>query len=283
MTRSREILITLPEDLIERAQAAGLNMSNLSDEVAALLEAKIARQAKAQRPTHALRSPTGNFASEIEKIVAHCKANLRFGDYSTPLEYGYPSLILCIIDTIFAIGVRYGSTEAVVKRFSQYVGDALSTLSISQFISLYETHGLDFMVEQVYQNRQRTSPTSGILKGEAVLMVARVMQQFGVEYMADMQALIENPAFEAAYRQIPGQSSGVSLVYLYMQLGSQDHIKPGRRILSFLSDALDRPVQIEECRPLLRKACQVLVSDVPTLKPRTLDHLIWRFQSDRDD
>jgi uncharacterized protein (DUF433 family) len=101
-----------------------------------------------------------------------------------------------------------------------------------------------------------------------------------VNVLADMPEAINNEAFEAEYKAVPGQGSGVSLRYFYMLTGVEDQIKPDRMIIRFISSALNRTVTMDECHPLLLATCKYLLEKHALyLKPSALDHVIWRFQS----
>jgi hypothetical protein len=134
------------------------------------------------------------------------------------------------------------------------------------------------MTDEVYCNRQRTSTRSGILKSEAVLHFSQVLQHHGVEYLQDVEPIIGDPNFEIDIRQIPGQRSGISLRSFYMLAGADDFIKQDRMIHRFLYAALGRNLTIEECHHAIIGAHSLLVQDYPALTPKSLDHLIWRYE-----
>jgi hypothetical protein len=221
---------------------------------------------------------------EIQLLVDHCRAKLDLLSLKLPDEYGYTSLPLCIIDAVFSIGVTYISTANTVNRFRAYANKRFpqtSELSVSEFAQLYEENTIEFMTNEVYNNRQRTSSVNGILKSEAALRVARALLDHNADTLSDFISLVDIDSFENAFRQIPGQRSGVSLRYLYMLTGSVDQIKPDRMILRFINAAIGRTPKLEESHHLLLEVCSLLKPDYPALDPRSLDHVIWKFQSGR--
>jgi hypothetical protein len=221
-------------------------------------------------------------AHEVQRLTEYCKSSLDLSNLQLPEEYGYKNLVLCIIDAIFSIGVTYSSTRNTVNRFSQYVSDTFGPefeITISEFCKLHSDITIEDIARRIYQNAQRTSSRNGILKAEAVFRTAQLLQTLGVESLADLEKFVGKEDFEAAFRQIPGQGSGVSLRYFYMLLGSETDIKPDRMIIRFISNALNRAVRMEECHALILETCAILTSEFPDLKPRTLDHFIWQFQS----
>ena len=225
---------------------------------------------------------------DSQRLAAFCREVLPLDDFQPGEANYYRSLPLCVIDTVYSIGARYGATRNTVRRFCAHFGleptnprhpePAPDQLSIAAFLALYAQHGVTGMAEDIYQNRQRTSTRNGILKAEAALRFAEALAAFEVDRFEDVARIFENEAFEARIRQIPGQRSGVSLRYFYMLIGSQDYIKPDRMILRFLQAALGRTPNIQEAHDLLVVASMILRADIPYLTPAALDHLIWAYQ-----
>ncbi|NWJ45971.1 MAG: hypothetical protein HXX08_08850 [Chloroflexi bacterium] len=225
---------------------------------------------------------------EIPKLAGYCKQVLSLENSSLPPEYSYRSLPLCVIDAVFSIGVTYTSTSNTVLRFCNYFGleryadmrpPAFSDqLTLSVFTALYTRLGVEEMAEKVYQNRQRTSPKNGLLKAEAVLQFAQVLEQFEVNYFQDISKVLGNEAFETAIKKIPGQHSGVSLQYFFMLAGSDDLVKPDRMVLRFMGEALGYPIKLDTVQQALAAVNSELKLEYPTLTPRKLDYLIWQYQ-----
>lgn len=219
---------------------------------------------------------------EPQQLADYCRSHLSLHNTQAAEEYGYSSLPLCVIDAVFSIGVRYVSTENTVKRFVAHF-DAPPDLSIREFIKLHhqkptEPECIEFMAREVYKNSQRTSTKNGILKAEAVLRAAEVLLKHHVDYLPEMKTVFKNAQFEADFKKIPGQTSGISLSYLYMLTGAETEIKPDRMVIRFIEAALGRPVSVQECHPIIVETCELLKEDFPHLTPRSLDHIIWEYQ-----
>lgn len=221
--------------------------------------------------------------TDSEILAAFCRTHLPLADATLPEDYGYRCLPLCVIDAVFSIGVTYQSTRNTVRKFCKHleIDETEEKLAISRLLALYTQHGAEYMAEEVYQNRQRTSTRNGILKAEAVLGFAQTLQAFEVETLEDMSKIAVNPDFDAAIRRIPGQTSGISLRYFFMLAGVENQIKPDRMILRFIEAATGNQPSIEESHTLLVEACAILAEEFPHLTPRTLDHLIWRYQREQ--
>lgn len=226
-------------------------------------------------------------AQTYQEVAALCKAKLDLAHAAASDDW-YQSLPLCVIDTVFSIGAHYTSTLNTVVRFSTYLGLKCFTtdkrppieeqFSISAFIQYYATHDIQFLAQNVYQNNQRTSTRSGILKAEAALRWSQVLQNYKVDYLQDIDTVVGDPAFEADIQRIPGHGSGVSLRYFYILTGSTDYVKPDRMIVRFIQAATGRSVNGAEAQTSIVEACRILQQDYPALTPALLDHLIWQYQ-----
>jgi len=278
------ITIELPEELWRRAEAIGVTVEEIRLDVLAAFERHISLKEASQ---HIPRDAEATAVNDIMRLAEYCRNTLNLSEVKISEEYGYAHLALCLIDAIFSISVNYAATTNTVKRFCTFVGTSRlsseqsqddSPFTISDLLELYRKYSLEFVTTTIYQNRQRTSSRNGILKSEAVLRAAEVLQHFGANTLDDFQGLAGNSAFEKSFRAIPGQKSGISLRYLYMLTGTEDLIKPDRMILRFIEAAIGRPASIDECQPLLVQTCQILAIDFPQLTPRKLDNLIWQYQ-----
>lgn len=228
--------------------------------------------------------------TEAKKVAECARQNLSLNDEILPDEYFYQSLPLCIIDAVYSIGVRYSQVQNVVDRYCSYFNlkktrDDRNSLppidsqeSTIDFLNRMQDISVDKFTSDIFQNRQRTSTNRGILKAEAIYRFANVLKNYGVNYLQDVPAVIQNIDLENDIKQVPGQRSGISLRYFFMLSGSENFIKPDRMIQRFLESVLQRPVRIIESQNLLSEAAEELKLDYPTITPRLLDYLIWNYQ-----
>jgi hypothetical protein len=227
--------------------------------------------------------------SDASIVAEHARTVLSLEAATLSDEYRYQSLPLCVIDAVFSISARYASTRQVVVRYCEYTSQRRirssaelppieQQESITSFCTRREQADVGRMAELVYQNRQRTSTRSGILKSEAVLLFAQALRSFGVEHLQDVPHVAESEAFKTAITSIPGQRSGISLQYFWMLAGSEEFVKPDRMVVRFLESALDRPVRTAEAASLLREASNQLNTEFPNMNPRLLDHEVWKYQ-----
>lgn len=227
---------------------------------------------------------------EIRKLTDYCEQVLNLREAKLSPEYFYQSLPLCVIDSVFSLGVNYEGTRRTVMRYCDYYGlqriredkDYLPLKdkqeSIELFVEKMQSFGVEKFTQEIFDNRQRTSTKSGILKSEAVLKFATVLRKFGVNYFQDIPRIISDERFEREIMNIPGQTTGLSLRYFFMLAGSDEFIKPDRMILRFLEDTLNRCISPGEAQKLVTKAVFNLRPSYPTLTPRLLDNEIWKFR-----
>lgn len=224
-------------------------------------------------------------------IAAYAERVLPLAIASLGDAYRYQSLPLCIIDSVFSIGVRYTGTQRVVARYCAYTkqsrlrnGKELPPVaeqeSISSFVNRPEQALPEIMADRVYGNRQRTSSRNGILKSDAAARFARCLRLNGVEYFQDIPRILGEDffRFETAIKAIPGQRSGISLQYFLMLTGSEEFVKPDRMVVRFLEAALSRRVVFKEANSLMRAACVQLKPKYPQITPRLLDQVVWKYQ-----
>lgn len=227
--------------------------------------------------------------NDILEVTKFCKSNLDF-TYTKDIEDYYTSLPLCVIDTVFSIGVKYESVKNVIQKIVEKLDikkhheikyefpvkkDQMTT---SQFLDFIKNIDYQDLAENFYQNKQRTSTQNGILKAQAVSEFCLVLKKFDVEYFEDIDKVINNIDFEKQILNIKGQSSGISLKYFFMLAGNNDFIKPDRMIIRFLESATNKTFNLEECQEILTKVTAILKKEVPNMNAKLLDNQIWNYQ-----
>jgi hypothetical protein len=185
---------------------------------------------------------------------------------------------------VWSIGVRYESVDNVIARYRAErlaVGrdpEADRPEDVRRFVEA--CGGPDGFASRT-RNHQRTSTRNGILKAEAVLLEARMLES---EHVGDPTDLVEaGPErldhLQRRWATVPGQASGVSWRAFAMLVGLAD-VKPDRMVRRYVADALGRgretAVAVEEARALVMATAVEL--GVP---PRDLDYAIWSFQASR--
>lgn len=226
----------------------------------------------------------------IQKFCTYCDDILDLAAASLSNSYYYDSLPQCIIDAVFSIGVKYSSTKNTVKNYCNYFGlreynlknDNLGDRhTVSQLVANIESVGIEYSTEKIFCNRQRTSTRNGILKSEAVLRYAKILQGYGIETLADIRNDGLPISAEKEILNIPGQKSGLSLHYLYMLSGDSSFAKPDRHVLRFIKNCLNLAPNVDEAQSLLIKATNNLKIKYPDLTVRSLDYAIWNYMSNQ--
>jgi hypothetical protein len=221
--------------------------------------------------------------SPVAKYFTEC---IDIRRYNVPDEYDYSCVPLCVIDSVFSIGIRYSNVTKIVDRVCRkmnitkaYENPGKSQITTSWFLEHINGQTPEQLADNFFESRHRTSPANGILKAEAVVRFIRVLKEFGVERLEDVNKIINSYEFEQAIRAIPGQKSGICLKYFLMLAGNTELIKPDRMILRFLESALQREVSAEESVVLIRQACDELKHGYNfIITPKIMDNLIWQYQ-----
>lgn len=209
-------------------------------------------------------------------------------------EYRYASLPLCVVDAVFSIGVRYTSTQKVVSNLCEFSGwtrfapsredRGAGEYGIGDLNSMFDKFGVEGMAESVFQNRQRTSSRSGILKAEAVLLYCRALIEAGINDFPDLDVERREYA-EAIILGLPGQSSGIAFDYFMMLAGDDNLIKPDRMVQRYVGYALglESVPQPRQAAILVRLAARELRQRGRLWTPLSLDYAIWKHQSQQGD
>jgi hypothetical protein len=199
-----------------------------------------------------------------------------------PSPGGYGSVGLAVIDSVWSIGVRFQSVENVIARYrAERIAagadpEADGPGDVRRFIE--SCSGPDGFAERM-GNRQRTSTRNGILKAEAVLHEARILEDEGVGVPADLTEAAPERLDRLQHRwsSVTGQGSGVSWRAFSMLVGLPE-VKPDRMIRRFAATALGRRnasvVGVDEARELVMATAARL-----GVSPRDLDYAIWAYQS----
>lgn len=226
--------------------------------------------------------------NEHKLVAQHFNNCIDVTRYTLTPEYDYGCIPLCAIDSVFSMGIRYTNVIKIVDRVCKtmnitkaYEKENQSPITTSWFFEQISEKTHDDLAEQLFGSRNRTSPKNGILKAEAVVRFMRVLKEFGVEHLGDLNKIVDSVAFERAILAIPGQTSGICLKYFFMLAGDSELIKPDRMIIRFLTAALNRPVNLHDAVGLVRGACDELKQKYAFMTPKILDNLIWQYQRSR--
>lgn len=227
--------------------------------------------------------------TEVSRLATFIRLEIPLEDLTLGDPYRYASLPLCIIDAVFATGVRREAAENVVRRYCEHfevprlrseaaeqgVASPEATVSgfredsVSALLGRFDELGIEEMADTVFRNRQRTSTQNGILKAEAVYRFARALREAGVEDFATALAHTDDEALDAQLRQIPGQHVSVGVFWMFA--GTESCAKAGPALYQFVSEILGRRVSVTELRGLLTALLAELRTDRPDLTLQLLD------------
>ena len=146
-------------------------------------------------------------------------------------------------------------------------------------IKSLESLGITFCIDTIFCNHQRTSPKNGILKGEAVLMFAKVLKKYGIESFEDLNSKGLPKEAESEIKMIPGQKSGLSLQYFYMLAGDDSLAKPDRHIIRFIEEHTGFSANMQEAQKIFEETVCLLKQKYPHITVRLLDYTVWDYMA----
>jgi len=135
------------------------------------------------------------------------------------------------------------------------------------------------MAAEIFQNHQRISLKSGILKAEAVFLFANALLYSSINDFVDLSPDKLKDA-EEKILSLPGQKSGISFEYFKMLAGDDNLIKPDRMVQRFVKDALaiDKEPKSQETAVLVTQAARALKTSNERWSLLNLDYAIWEHQ-----
>ena len=233
-----------------------------------------------------------SIATDTARIVADIRL---LPGFATPIEYDefrYASLPLCILDAIFSINARWEAVRAAVRRYADHYALPLThesgTLPLREdqatahdLIQQITSLGPDRFASEVMHNRARTSSRGGILKAQAALDFAQVLNDHGIQTLQDMSEHLVDIGLESDLRRVHGQASGISTRYFYMLAGAHHLIKPDRMVIRYLTRVLERSVGTDEAQDIVSAAAAILESEKPGITAQLIDAAIWTHERQR--
>jgi hypothetical protein len=214
---------------------------------------------------------------QIKQFADYCEQHLDFSIGDPP---GYLSAPICALDSVFSVGICYTIVVSSIYRFCQLINQDFktSTITTSEVLTLIDKISDEELAEK-YLTKHRTSTKNGILKATAYRMFLQTMQVHNVETCDDILLIAGNQDFENDIRNIPGQSSGITLDYLYILSRMDKYVKDDRHIQYFINEAFPGNKFVHDDRvKLIREAAKILSHGAyASITPRWLDHIIWNY------
>lgn len=222
---------------------------------------------------------------QFEELQRQIEEDLGHDEHRWFDPTGYPSVALCLLDSVYSIGVRYSGVVGFLQRYSELrekQGGAAERDKPADLVeSIDQVGGVDKFAEET-SCRWRTSTRSGILKAEAARDLAEILNRAGLHTVEDVREqlgtveLQEASPVKSEWLSVRGQRSGLTWNY-FLMLARVQGVKADRMIIRYVSRALDRHVKQEEAATLVRGVAERM--DVDTIR---LDHAIWRKESGRE-
>ncbi|MBR6873900.1 MAG: hypothetical protein IKN17_10385 [Ruminococcus sp.] len=225
-----------------------------------------------------------------KEFITVCKECLNGTPEDENLDFPH-SLPICILDAVYSIGIRYKSARTNWIKYCDLYNIKYDVMrnhendepdktehTIADFLNNFrKINDYDKFLEKTGMTRHRTSPKNGILKIEACVKVAEIMNQHGINTVADFRSYKNKETLDSDILSVKGQGSGIMLKYLYMLAGYSDRCKPDRMMLRFVRryypDAKESDIQ-----ELLESAVDKLKESYPDMTVRWLDNAIWTYE-----
>lgn len=205
-------------------------------------------------------------------------------------------LSLCVLDATYSINLDYDSVVVpLVHRYAEYARLSSVLLSgqvasesvsprpdeqtLSEFLASVNDIPDDVFAGDILRSRTRTSTRNGVLKSTAAKHIAETLIDAGVERLEDVPRILSDleqaTALELNLSHIKGAgTAGIRTSYLWMLAGDDDHVKPDRHVLRWLTDVTRRPVSVLSARHLL-----VAVAHTLGCSAWSIDHAIWTYMA----
>jgi hypothetical protein len=218
--------------------------------------------------------------SEIER-VNHLLTLIKhdLGDPSTWdfVRYYPRSLAMGVIDAIWSVRVKSTEVIAIVARYAAYRrarGANPDTDTASDLLATFAQLGLDGWIEHIGNHQRTYASPAAPEKAEAVYRAADILVGSGVQTPADLGNLVTHPSertrqVEAAWRAIPGETSGLTYRRLALVTGAYE-LPPSPWMAQFMASALGGDVTSEDAGRLLDDAASRL-----GVAPMALRQAIW--------
>ena len=192
---------------------------------------------------------------------------------------GYPhSLALCVLDSIFSIGVNYSAVENVVGHYRVHRAGQADTDGATQLWGVIDQLGVEGFAAMVHNHNRAWSRVWAPLKASVVHDAAAMLREQGIDTADQLRGQADLTQVKQQWCQLPGQASGISWRYLQI-LARMTNVKPDRMVRRFVGAALDEPRNARtdtEISALVIGAAYEL-----GIHPILADHLIWQAASGR--
>src|SRR5262249_9793218 len=181
------------------------------------------------------------------------------------------------------LGATYQSVEKLLARYCEHYGlprlrPSAARLpprgrqaTVGDLIEQIEEIGPERFAREVVQNVRPTSPhPTAILRSEATLRMAHVLDAHGIGVLQDMQGRSGDDDLRRALCAVPGQGPGTGVANLFMLAGDTGLIKFDRMLKRFLERVLDRRVNAREAQAPPSEG-----APRPRTTPRPAHHTHW--------
>jgi hypothetical protein len=104
------------------------------------------------------------------------------------------------------------TTINVLERIAKTLGlhSRFEVYSVSDFLTKYKCITPEELATNLFSNKQRTLPSNGVLKEQAMMDTLSMMNQYGFDTIDDFKDDAKKAVIEAEGLKLKAQSSGVT-------------------------------------------------------------------------
>ena len=197
----------------------------------------------------------------------------------------YAHIALPLLDAVFSGGQSRILTGKAVSNYCEYYGLREKNLlegypgkdeqeSLSEFVRKFVYEGEFFFRREVFKvSEPACFMDCGRSRAVAVLDLAELLRESGVEYLQDVAGLQDCADFRSAALNLPGITEYILDCFIKLSCCDAD-LKPSLRVVSFIDQLSGTLLDIEEAPQLLESICSELNGAFPHLTPGLLNYAI---------
>lgn len=190
-------------------------------------------------------------------------------------KYKHQDLVSVIVDVIYSLDAdNERDTQKTINNFrAAFKVD--NQFKVSDFLELIKGIDYETLAKDIFKSHLMTKTKGGVLRSQAVVEWAKIMQKAKVETIDDLINLYANQDIGNRLQMVSGQESGISYRRLLQIAGDDMFIKVERYHIDFINDAINQIVDGTEAIKLLKGAVIGLSDRFVGLELKDLDYVIW--------
>ncbi|MCX8007151.1 MAG: hypothetical protein N3B11_03435 [Coriobacteriia bacterium] len=195
-------------------------------------------------------------------------------------EQGYPNLVLCIVDAVFATQARPGSAQPAVRSL-QLWWDArklkprasAARFTVSDFLAGVSGLTDEVLAEELFGDARPATGARDRTRARVVVDLASNLSARGIERKADVRDPKKADAFDEAVLETKGV--GPASAARVRELVAE-HPVTDAMVTDFVASALGREIAEPDARDILARAAKRLAKKLSGLTYADVEQFIWQ-------